>query len=170
MPRGAVRHAYTLIELLLVIVILGISSAMVVPSISSTNVLRVQSAVRSIVADIAYAQSDALARQEGRAIIFDVATSSYAVVEVKGPTLFPSTDTVLRRSLRQVDAKGDSHIAAVDFEGTNMIVFDSLGGPVQGPGSTTPGNGGTVTITGSGSTFIIGVEAYTGRVTVTRAP
>jgi prepilin-type N-terminal cleavage/methylation domain-containing protein len=162
------RKAYTLLEMLLVIVLLGISSAMVIPSISSTDVLRVQAAVRSVVADIAYAQSDALARQEGRAIIFDVDTNSYSVVEVKGPTLFPATDTIMRRFIREVDQRGNSQITGVDFEGSNTIVFDSLGGPVQGPGSTTPGNGGTITITGSGSTFIIGVEAYTGRVTVTR--
>src|SRR5205814_10625361 len=64
-------HAYTLIELIIVIAMLGLATAVVVPSIGSTDVLRVQSTVRTIVADINCAQSDALARQQGRAMVFD---------------------------------------------------------------------------------------------------
>jgi len=36
------------------------------------------------------------------------------------------------------------------------------------PGSSTPGNGGTIVVTGSRSRFSIAIEPYTGRVTVTR--
>jgi general secretion pathway protein H len=170
MTTATPRRGYTLVELIIVIVLLGIAAAMVAPSMSSTDSLRVQAAVRSVVADITFAQSDALARQEGRAIVFDVPMNRYSVVEARGPVLYPSTDTVLRRSLRSVDPRGNSRLVSASFDSTNMLVFDELGGPVQGPGSTTPGNGGTIRITGSGSTFDLGVEAYTGRVTVARVP
>lgn len=162
------RRAYTLVELIIVIVLLGIGAAMVAPSIGSTDVLRVQSAVRSVVADITFAQSDALARQQGRALVFDVPNNSYAILEVHGSTLNPEADTILTRRLRTIDRHGDSHLTAAAFDGTNVLVFDELGGTLQAPGTTTPGSGGSLTIQGSGGTFTLAVEAYTGRVVVTR--
>jgi prepilin-type N-terminal cleavage/methylation domain-containing protein len=170
MRARAIRSGYTLVELILVIMLLGIAAAVVAPSIGSTDVLRVQSAVRSLVADLTFAQSDALARQQGRAVVFDVPGNSYAILEVHNATLSPATDTILTRSLRSVDKHGDSHIVSAQFDNSSVLVFDSLGGPVQSPGSTNPGNGGTVVISGSGGTFTLTVEAYTGRITVAKNP
>lgn len=163
-----VRGAYTLIELLIVIVMLGIATAVVAPSLSSTDVLRVQAAVRSIVADLNVAQSEALARQQGRAIIFDIDNNSYSVVEVRGTTLNPASDTIQTVNLSGGRRFHDSRITEASFDGGNILYFDELGGPVNGPGSSTPSAGGSVTITGSGQIFTVNVEAYTGRVTVTR--
>jgi prepilin-type N-terminal cleavage/methylation domain-containing protein len=161
-------RAYTLIELLLVIMLLGIATAVVAPSLGSTDVLRVQSTVRAIVADINVAQSDALARQQGRAIVFDTTNNRYSVLEVHGATLNPSTDTIYTVDLNNKHKFHSSHLDSAAFDSGNTLVFDELGGPVTGPGSSTPGNGGSVVVSGSGSTFRITVEAYTGRVTVTR--
>ena len=166
---NAAPAAYTLIELLLVIIMLGIASALVVPSLGSTDVLRVQSAVRTIVADINYAQSDALARQRGRAIIFNATTNSYSIVEVKGTTLNPAQDTIQSVSLSNSRRYHDTRLVSATFDsGSNTLVFDEMGGPVTGPGSNTPGNGGLIVVSGSQSVFNITVEPYTGRVTVTR--
>ena len=167
-PAGARSRAYTLIEILIVVVMLGIASAMVMPSLRSTDALRVQSTVRAIVADINFAQSDALARQQGRAMIFDTETNKYSIVEVHGATLAPETDTIYSVDLNNERKFHSSTLQSASFEGTNILVFDELGGPVTGPGSSTPGNGGSITVTGSGATFIINVEAYTGRVSVVR--
>lgn len=163
------ERGYTLIEVLIVITLMGIASALVVPNMGSTDALRIQATVRAIVGDIAFAQSDALARQQGRAIIFDPTGNSYSIVEVRGATLNPATDTILFTSLNNARKFDDSRITAAQFDGSNILVFDELGGPVTTPGGTTPGSGGTITVTGSGDTFIITVEAYTGRVSVARA-
>jgi Tfp pilus assembly protein FimT len=168
MPANSARRAYTLVELIMIIALLGIAAAMVTPSIASTDALRIQSAVRAIVADITHAQSDALARQQGRAIVFDIANNKYSIVEVHGATLNLEADTILTRPLRSVDRHGDSRLVSAGFDGTNVLVFDELGGTLQAPGSTTPGSGGSIVIQGSGGQFTLGVEAYTGRVTVTR--
>ncbi|QKK08326.1 MAG: prepilin-type N-terminal cleavage/methylation domain-containing protein [Planctomycetota bacterium] len=53
------RGAYTLVELLLVILIMGIAGALVIPQTSQAHVLRIHAAVRTLVADISYAQTDA---------------------------------------------------------------------------------------------------------------
>jgi len=165
---GIRSRGYTLIEILIVVVMLGIASALVIPSLGSTDALRVQSTVRAIVADINFAQSDALARQQGRAMIFNTDTNSYSIVEVHDTTLHPDTDTVYSVSLNNERKFHSSKLTAASFDGTNTLVFDELGGPVTGPGSSTPGNGGSITVSGSGESFVINVEAYTGRVSVQR--
>jgi prepilin-type N-terminal cleavage/methylation domain-containing protein len=165
MPR---RPGYTLIEVLIVVVMLGIAGVLVIPSLGSTHVLRVQSTVRTIVSEINFAQSDALARQQGRAVLFEVPENRYSILEVRGATLNPQTDTIQSTNLNNARAFHDSRLVSASFDGSNALVFDELGGPVAGPGSSTPGSGGAIVVTGSGSTFTITVEAYTGRITVAR--
>lgn len=167
---AAALRAYTLLEILVVVVLMGIASALVIPNMGSTGVLRVQSTVRSIVADINFAQSDALARQRGRAMVFDTANNTYSIIEVPktGSTLFPTTDTIQTTDLKQAGKFHDSRLESVNFDGSATLVFDELGGTVIAPNSPTPGNGGTIIVSGSGSRFKIIVEAYTGRVTVVK--
>lgn len=160
------RRGYTLIEVLIVVTLLGIAGALVVPQMSSTDALRVQSTVRAIVADIAIAQSDALATQSGRAMIFENDTNKYYIVEVKGPTLDPVNDLIDEVDLNNSRKFRDTKIDSADFDGDNVLVFDEMGGPVTVPDGSTPSAGGKVVISGSGQTFEITVEAYTGRVTV----
>lgn len=163
--------AYTLIEVLLVIVLLGIASALVVPSLGTTDVLRVQASVRTIVADINYAQSDALARQRGRALMFDVPNNRYSIVEIPAgaTSLDPTNNTIYTVLLNNSRKFNDAKLVTASFDSNSpTLIFDELGGPVTAPGGTTPGNGGTISISGSRSVFNITVEPYTGRVTVTR--
>lgn len=159
-------RGYTLVELLIVIVIMGIAGALVVPSFSQTGVLRVQSAVRMIVSDITSAQSDAVAFQRGMGIIFyDEPTGPrYVLAEVNGNRLDPDLDRVLERRLTGGEF-GECVFSAIGFS-SNQVVFDGLGGPVDSPGSATPAGTGFIEVRGSGLTYRISVEAYTGRVTV----
>jgi prepilin-type N-terminal cleavage/methylation domain-containing protein len=162
------RRAYTLIEVLLVITMLGIAGALVVPSLSSTEVLRVQASVRTIVGDINFAQSEALAHQRPHAIVFDLDANRYSIIEVFNGVLDPAVNTVRTVNLNNSRKFHTTMLESVDFDGQNVLVFDEMGGPVTGVGSSTPGSGGTIRITGSGSTFEVRVEAYTGRVSVRR--
>ncbi|MGE3107916.1 MAG: Tfp pilus assembly protein FimT/FimU [Phycisphaerales bacterium] len=175
---SASARAFTLLELLAVVAILGIAAAMMIPSMSETGVLRVQAAVRTVVSDITFAQSDAVAFQERRALVFDPDTSSYTLVSVPGNEVDPDNNTMYdptRPGGRYVvnftdESFGGARITAVNFDGGNTLIFDALGGPVAAADSDEPGSGGTITIVGSGSTFIVTVEAFTGRVTVAREP
>lgn len=168
--RRLCARSYTLVELLIVIVMLGIASALVVPSLATTNVLRIQAAVRTIVADINFAQSDALARQRGRAVMFDIPHNTYSIVEIpaNATTLDPVHNTIYTVDFTNSRKFDDARITSAVFDGTPNLIYDELGGPVTNPSASTPGNGGTIVVTGSGSTFNIIVEPYTGRVTVNR--
>jgi type II secretory pathway pseudopilin PulG len=167
-------RGYTLVEVLVLVTILGIAGAAVIPSLGQTHVLRVQAAVRSIVADITYAQSDALAFQSGRAIVFDADLNSYSLLEVTGLTLDPENDTLYdpqgpgQQYIVSMDDNrfGGAKIQNVDFDGTNELIFDEIGGPVVAPGSDVLSSGGSLEVAGPDTLWRINVAAFSGKVTV----
>lgn len=183
-------RAFTLVEVLIVVVVLGIAGAMVIPSMSQTGVLRVQASVRTLVADITYLQGEAMAFQARRAIWFGkvprwdtssntwtyVDGNGYTMAEVTGPTLTLSTnamrdpdhpDRPMGRDFSEAKY-GGAVISSPEFNGGAIMIFDELGGTVAELDGPDPGSGGSVTITGSGASFRVDVQAYTGKVTVTK--
>ncbi len=172
--RRAATRAYTLIEVLVLITILGIAAAIMIPSMGHTHVLRVQAAVRTIVSDITFAQSDALAFQRGRAVMFDADTNSYTLVEVTGSTLDPASDALydptgpMQRYIVSLDDPrfGGARIENPSFDGNADLIFDEMGGPVATPGSDTLSAGGLVEIVGPDTRWRINIAAFSGRVTV----
>lgn len=191
-PRATTprRAGYTLIEVLVVVVVLGIAGVLVIPSMSQASVLRVQAAVRTLVADISYVQSEAIAFQSRRVIWFGIVPrwladegrwdfvegNGYVMAEVRGPALNLATDFIpdpdkptrpLARDFSRAEF-GGATIASPAFNGEALLIFDELGGPVAELDGPDPGLGGQVVVQGGGSSFRVDVQAYTGRVTVTR--
>lgn len=170
-PVQRLHRAYTLVELLIVVTILGIAAAIVVPAMGDAGVLRVQSAVRQVVSDINYVQSEAIAHQEPKAILFYPAENRYVLLDMPGGTVDPSRyafqNTVFNTS-GMGDADIDSCAFMNSFGNVNLLIFDEQGMPVLSAGSGTAPTNGTVLIRGSGQSFTITVEGYTGRVSVSR--
>lgn len=165
--RASARRAYTLIEVLVVVTVLGLAAALVVPSMGSTGVLRVQAAVRTVVSDITFAQADAMAFQTGRAILFDADANLYTLCEVRGTVIDPVADRIYDQTF--ADKRfGDATITSANFGGQSRLIFDEMGAPVTTPGGSIPAPNGWIDVRGSNETFRITVEGYTGRVTVSR--
>lgn len=172
------RHGYTLVEILIVVTIMGIAGMVVLPALGQTDILRVQGAVRSIVADITFAQSDALAYQSQRAIVFDTAKNQYTIVEVTGSTIDVEADALYdprgpdQRFVVDFDEPrwGNVQLATPVFGDGATLIFDELGGPVTAPGSDEPGAGGSVDILGTQSRLRVTVQPFTGHVTVAEVP
>lgn len=161
------RRGYTLVEVLIVVTVLGIAGAVAAPAFSQTGVLRVQTALRSIVADISEAQADALAMQQSRAVVFDAASTSYTIVRVPGTTVDAKVDGI-STSFVGGSRYGDARFDKVSFNGGNTLIFDEMGSPVAAAGSSTPANEGSLEVTGSSQRFRIAVQPYTGRVIVSK--
>ncbi len=175
--RAGAQRGYTLLEILVVVAVMGIAGAMVIPSMDQAGVLRTQGAVRSVVSDIMFAQGDAVAAQQARAVVFDTATNSYRVCAVLGSTIDIDNDVLFdhygggNRYIVDLDQAefGTSFITGATFDGTgNVLVFDEMGAPVIAVGESTPSSGGNVTIRGQFHNFVVRVESFTGRVTTTR--
>jgi len=168
---------YTLVEILVVVVVLGIAGALVVPTMGQAGVLRAQAGVRTVVSDIAFAQSDAIAAQERRAIIFDVPANRYTLVSVEGGLLDPVNAIFdpFRNGRRYEVSLGDG-----GFGGTALtsvvcgtatpwaLVFDEFGAPVDGPISNAPIPSGTIIIDSEMNTFTVTVNGMTGLIQTQR--
>lgn len=175
--EGWFRRGYTLLELMIVLVLMGIAAALVVPNVRGSENIRIQTAVRAIASDIMYAQSDALAYQARRAVVFDPAGNSYWIAEVSGDELDFDTDAMYKidgpnqRFLVDIDitSGGAAQLISAGFDGNPVLVFDELGGPVAGLDSDAPSAGGSIVVGGDdGTAYELRVEPYTGRVTVQR--
>src|SRR4051812_13092273 len=124
------RRAFTLIEILSVVVILGIISVIVLPQMSSRDDQRAASAARVVMADLLYAQNCAVAKQKVHYIKFDVTNKKYSVMDALLPTpniiknpVDGSTYTVQFGSTSTSGLK-DMQLQSVAFDTQTVLAFD----------------------------------------------
>lgn len=185
--RRATRRAYTLLELLMVISILAIAATLLIPSMVGPGSMNAQAAARLLVADLSFAQSDALAHQEYRRVHFFEDGTGYCIVRVAesdfGDDFDPDTADYISDPMGPqgqytpyiVDFSTDSRFKGVAFsdveiDGENRDVsYDALGGTVMSSGGGIgPGIGGTFTITSPKETYEITISPFTGKLKVTK--
>jgi prepilin-type N-terminal cleavage/methylation domain-containing protein len=135
--RAAVVAAgFTLVEILCVVVILGIASAIIIPQIGSRDDLTASSATRVIMADLIYAQNRAIATQKWHYVQFD--GQQYLIYD-QAPPASPNAALAIDNPVSldkyvQVFSNPSSAFAKVkldswDFGGPSVLMFDELGSP-----------------------------------------
>ncbi len=137
------RSGMTLVEVILVMVIVGILSAVVIPrlDVSTTSRASVEGAAFMVASGIRYAQEFAMANRISKSIIFIAGSDGY--------TFNPTNN---------LDPSGRLP-SGVMIKSTVTITFNSLGEP-------TAGGGGTVSISGGRQTKTIRIVDYTGKVNI----
>jgi len=99
MTRRTTHPGYTLIEVLITVTVVGLASAVVVPSLMRSGTLGLQAASRMVIADILLAQNDAIAYQSPRRAVFDVDNNEYRLeTGSTGARGSSSNSTVPRRT------------------------------------------------------------------------
>lgn len=160
-------RAFTLVEILCVVMILGIVSAAILPQISNRDDQKAIAGARALVADLLYAQNRAIAQQKTHYVQFDTANQNYKVLEAISPA------TVIKHpvdgSTYQVnygtaatDGRKACAIHSAAFDTRNTLAFDSLGIPYSYNSGT-----GALTALSAGSVVI---KSGTYQITVTVAP
>jgi len=183
-PSRPHSRGYTLIELVMVIGLLGIAAALLIPQLTGLGRLETSSAVRRLIADMTFAQSEALAEQMYHRIHFFDDGSGYCLVRVAesdfNDPYDPSTADYVADPSGTVRGLGhyivnydrDDRFASVsvsDVElsgGGRSLTFDSLGGTVESPG--TPAGEGRVVLVGQDAEYEVTIAPLTGKVSVLR--
>jgi len=163
------KRGFTLIEIIMVVVILGIVAFMAVPMVSNAADVQVRAAANRIAANIDYAKSMAITHQRSYSVVFDPANESYEVQDESGDVI----DHPVNPGSFVVDFSTDSNLSRVnlvdvdfDSDSDHAITFDYLGSPYSGLDTTSPLNTGQITLTADNFTLVVNVEPVTGYVTI----
>ncbi len=162
---------FTLIEIIVVVIILGIAAMMAVPMLSSAADMQVRAAANRIAADLEYAKSMAITHQENYSVEFDTTNETYQILD--------STGTVIKNPVRPsedyfVDFTIDSNTSRVNIATAvfntvmyDTVTFDYLGSPYAGSSTAISLNLGKVTLQAGDFSVDVEIEPMTGYVTTT---
>ncbi|MEM9415531.1 MAG: GspH/FimT family pseudopilin [Planctomycetota bacterium] len=166
-PARRKRNAYTLVEVLITVTIMGLAAAVVVPNMLHGGTLGVQAGARMIVADTLYAQNEAMAQNEVRRVFFNPTGNSYTVqhYDTTAAAWVADQNPVLGGNATTnyiIDFDTDSRfqgveIVSADFGGETWVEFDDLGNP---------SSGGTVRLQFGQYRYEIRIAPFSGRLTV----
>ena len=156
---------FTLAELLVVIVILGIAAMVVIPTIHDNHDFEVSSAARLLVADLMFAQTYAIAQKHDYQVVFDMANETY---EIQNPDDGSVITHPVNKTPYRVDFPASEHMNEVtlttaDFDATNLVRFNSLGIPYNGGGNQLAARG-KVTLSAGKFNVDVTVEPISGRI------
>ena len=170
MRQKMVKHGFTLIEILMVVVILGIAATAAVTMIGNSSDLQVRAAGQELVATLSYAQSCAIAKNKIYQVAFDPDQESFIVQTVAGTVTTTVADPVRKTPFQMIfpQSKRFSKVRldSADFGGARNIWFDRLGAPFSGPvpNNTPMLNKGSIVLAAGESRMTIEVEPVTGKI------
>lgn len=155
-PRAR-TGAFTLAELIVVIVILAIAAAIVVPQLGDTKKFQAMSAARVLSGDLEYARDMAITSQSPVTATF-VLPGSYTLSNASGPLIHPMTKQAYTVSFPALDGFDQVSIVSASFGGAAAVTFDVTGAPDQD---------GLVRVQAGSFPYTVQVYRATGRVKTT---
>jgi len=175
------RRAFTLIEMITVVVILAVVMLIVLPSLGQRDDLSTAAAARLVVADLLWAQNHAIATGSPCYVSFATANSTsgggFAIYNAKpftSPVINPVTNKVFVDSFGAGSTYSTVQVSNINFDGpaNTVIGFTALGQPTASMTSTAAGaeaslaSTGTITLMAGSMTTVISIEPDTGHITL----
>jgi prepilin-type N-terminal cleavage/methylation domain-containing protein len=173
--RKFFRRAFTLVEILVVVVILGVVSAVIIPQIGSRDDLRCAAAARVVMSDLIYAQNLAISQQQQRFVKFG--TNQYGIY-TSGASTTPIAHPVTKETYLMLfgtngmNGLRETTIESRTFDGSPNLAFDELGAPYKydaGSDTLTPLAAAGEIVLASGSYRLkVLIEPFTGEISVSQ--
>lgn len=157
---------FTLVEVIIVLVIVGIIAAIAVPLYSSAASVQLRTAANIVASDLEYARSMAISTGRNYSIVFDTSNESYEINNFAGS---PVSHPVHIGSNYVVSFADDARISKVDIVSTNFgpantVKFDYLGAPFDGAGNSL--NNGSIQLCAEENVLVVKIEPVTGFVNI----
>ncbi len=156
------RCAFTLIEIIVVVIILSIAALIAIPVFSGAAEMQLSAAADKLAADMEYAKSLAVTTQRNHKVVFDTDADSYDIWGFDSGTGTWSivTDPVKKNDFRVVYSQ-EGRLSRVGISSAtfsdNTVQFNYTGEPAEG---------GSVVLDASGSTMTVHVESGTGYISI----
>ncbi|MCP4247272.1 MAG: prepilin-type N-terminal cleavage/methylation domain-containing protein [bacterium] len=166
---AATRAAFTIVELLLVMVIAGIVAAMALPMVGDTDTTRLTGAARLLIADLGFAQVESIAHPDDPCVVvFDNGSDSYMVTH-SSDTATAITNPADGKAYTTAYGTGRAaELTGVTIQSYSLNGDDELGFGTFGQlDQTTPA---TVTLAAGGSTITIQLDPTSGEASVSSGP
>lgn len=166
--RG-ISAAFTLIEVIVVVLILAIVAAIVVPQMTSASDSQVTGAARVLASDLETTRSLAVTTQQPHSLVFNADRTSYKVVQNYAGGAYASVPAIAHPirsgqvyevNLARQNGMDRVTVTAATFGGASYVTFNSHG---------EPSNAGTITLRAGTFEMIVSVEGLTGNVGVAQA-
>ncbi len=177
MPRFGARAArpprrggFSLIELILVVLVIGVIAGLAAPMAGQNNTTRLREAAKLLVADLAFAQNESITHGDDlRLLVFDTDDHSYYLAAASDPET-PLINPVTRRPYvtrfgegRAAQLQGVT-IQALSMDGDSGATDDRVGYGIYG--QIDQAADATITLASGGSTITITIQASTGETTI----
>ena len=157
--------AFSLIEVLMVVLIIAIMAAVAVPQLASDEGTRLRAAAQIVMADLAFAQVESISHSDDlRVVVFDTVNHGYSIATVSDtgtPVANPiggQPYSVLFGTGSASGAKGVT-IQSVTVGGDDILGFGAYGELDQTTAAT-------IVLASGGLTVTITVDAVTGETTI----
>ncbi|MGE5611625.1 MAG: Tfp pilus assembly protein FimT/FimU [Bacillota bacterium] len=175
----SLRRGFTLAEILVVVVILGIAGGIIVPQIGTRDDRRAQAAARSLIADLIYAQNLAITSQDNHLVMFSTSASPQRYMIVKSSDMsvvqhpMNRTPYIINFGANGTSAMKNITLVSANIKGTSgssytTIGFDELGTPLarSSAGTTEPMASGAIVVRCGQFSMEIDIEPFTGQISV----
>ena len=148
---------FTLLEMIIVVIIIGILAMVSVPYASSGDDVKVIAAAAALAADIQYAQNVAITFQLPITVAFNTSANTYSLLNASGILNHPISKSEYVIDFESKHGVVGVDVVSADFDGLASVTFDELGAAEIG---------GSVVLNVNSVSYTISVAAVTGKVTV----
>lgn len=167
------KRAFTLIEILTVVTILAITSAIIIPQLGTRNDMKAAAGARVVMSDLIWAQNRAISTQQHVYVV--ISGQSYTIwYKDSTGTMQKCTNPITQGVYTETFGQKNTPLADVSiygtpsFNGQTSVSFDEVGTPYGYDGTTeTPmTSAGNVKIAAGDQQLTVSIEGYTGEASV----